>query len=74
MMLQRIAFTVIFIFEVISLKLTAQDTSSSIRLLQLADWGGTDVTPFVTPSQVAASIGMAAVGLLTQSISKLCSC
>jgi hypothetical protein len=36
---------------------------SSIRFLQLADWGGKHTEPFTTPSQVATAQGMGVIGI-----------
>ena len=40
---------------------TQRTQASSIRVLGIGDWGGTDVVPFYTPSQVAGAAGMNAV-------------
>lgn len=56
-----LASTVIF-GVVQAVKLTSDELSSSIRLLQLGDWGGTENPPYNTPSQRDTAAGMGVIG------------
>lgn len=45
--------------------LSADELRSSIRLLQLGDWGGNEKDPYTTPSQLDTAVGMAVIGKTT---------
>jgi hypothetical protein len=44
--------------------LLVEDARGSIRMLALADWGGTDTAPFTTPSQLQTAAAMGVIGTL----------
>lgn len=39
------------------------DLRSSIRMLALADWGGNEIDPYTTPSQVVTAQAMGVIGM-----------
>ena len=58
----RILATAMVLAATEAAKLTSDELSSSIRLVQLGDWGGTENPPYSTPSQRDTAAGMGTVG------------
>ena len=48
--------------------LSANELASTIRMLQLGDWGGKHSPPYTTPSQIDTAHGMGLIGACSSSI------